>query len=142
MKIKVIFILLFIVAIIGIIAPVNAALQGNVEIVTPNPSDGTVSFSIGSDIGMKDENPYTAKRISQRTKETNKVKKIVIQIRGFKPITFKRPQKGWSDGLTYFSVNGTAYNKAYSMKLYDKNNELLKNIKGYVRWTHNCLGYE
>jgi len=134
-------ILLFIVAIIAMIAPVNGALKGNVEIVTPDPYDGQVCFSLDSDIGMKDENPYTPKYISQRTKEFNKVKKIVVKIKGFKSKTFKKPKKGWPDDLTYFKVKGSAYKKAYSMKLYDKNNKLLKNIKGNIQYTHNCLGY-
>jgi hypothetical protein len=139
MNIKKILVLsIFAIAIIGIIAPINAALNGYVEMESTPYISGKLCLSIDSNIGMKDKNPYTLKCVSERQKEINTVKKVIITIKGYKPITIKKPTKGWVN-LKYFSVKGNTNNKDYSMKLYDKNNKLLKNIKGKLIWTHNCI---
>jgi len=137
---KILVLSLFLFTIMGIIAPVNATLNGYAEMEPTPVISKKIGYLIESNIGMNDTDPNSPKHVSEREKEINKVKKIVIKVKGYKPITIKKPKKGWSKNLKYFSVKGNANNKPYTMKLYDKNNKLLKNIKGTLKWTHNCLG--
>jgi hypothetical protein len=74
-------------------------------------------------------------------KVMNNVYKIVLEIEGYDPMTFKRPIEGWkidedfnkyktqASFSIYFTVNGKPenldYKKHYTVKLYDEENKLL-----------------
>lgn len=141
MKSIVIF-LLFMVAIIGILAPVNAKLYGDMSIVHKEPSNGKIKlyFYVGSDVGDNTKNTHSAKNNIARKKELNNVNKVVINIKGFKSVTVKKPAKGWRMGNEWnrfferdYWIKGkfkNLVNKNYSLKMYNNKGKLLKNSKG------------
>jgi len=128
---KILVLLLFAIAIIGILAPVNAKLDTSVETDTKKTVNGKseVRLVVFSNIN----------NVKLNKAEFNKVNKIVLSIKGFKSKTFKKSAKGFyndgSDGsyfYTTFAVKGKTFNKDYSVKLYNKKGNLIKNIKGKV----------
>jgi len=135
---KIVVLLLFLVAIIGIISPVNAALNGNVggypDAKAINGKVQLYTF-VYSDIGKESENSDASKYVSARKVELNKVNKAVVTIKGYKPVTLTKPSKGWAINKKYgyaympFKVAGTVKSlafKSYTLKLYDKSNKLIK----------------
>jgi hypothetical protein len=136
---KILVLLIFAIAIVGIIAPVNAAL--NVDwffTYEKKPINGKngVDLMFSSNIGKNTKDPHAKKYVDQRKRELNKVNKVVVTVRGHKTTTFKKPSKGWNDDygvMKSFSLKGSAvYKKDYSVKLYDKNNKVLKSKRGKV----------
>jgi len=151
MNIKQILILLiFLIAIIGIIAPASAKLEPNLELESAKTvkSKTKLFITINSDIGNKNKKTFYSSKeyTSKRKNELNRVNKAVISIKGYKTITIKKPAKGWKKGdknFLYFdktfTVKGKAdkiNNKGYTIKLYDMNNKLIKNKKGRVLSEH------
>jgi len=136
---KILVLLLFAIAIVGIISPVNAALKIDWFLTyeeKPINGKNDVALSFSSDSGMNAKDPHVKKYVDQRKRELNKVNKVVVTVKGHKTTTFKKPSKGWNDDpcvMKFFSLKGSAvYKKDYSVKLYDKNNKLLKSKKGKV----------
>lgn len=134
--------LLLLVTIVGAIAPVNAALNPHDLWTDSNKQINgktNLNVAITSDIGIKTKNPNSANYISKRKTELNKVNKVVVTIKGYKPITFKKPAKGW-DSKKYhsqyfmktFTVKGNPNGKDYTIGIYDKKDKLIKNKKGHV----------
>jgi len=134
--------LLFVIAIACVIFPVNAALNPhNLWADSNQTSVGKTILNVGitSDIGMKDKNVNSAKFISQRKAELNKVRKVVVQIQGFQSRIFIKPNKGWASGKYYsqffikrFTVKGDLNHKDYTIKIYNKNNKLIKTTQGQL----------
>jgi len=129
---------LFLIAIIGIIAPINAALEVN-HLLSTKTSDGKakLTLSVSSDIGSESKNPYLTKHIFKKDAELNKVQKIHVKINGIKSITFKKPVKNWEIDAFYgieksFWVYGSPIGKNFTVKFYDEKNKLIKNNKGKV----------
>jgi hypothetical protein len=93
---KILMLLLFIIAIIGITSPVEAKLDSNIEIESLKMiNDKTkLILDVVSDIGVKNKNPDSANLISKRKAELNKVNKITVTIKGHNTISFKKPNKG------------------------------------------------
>ena len=95
-----------------------------------------VNSPIGSQYILSNPKKYD-KYKSARKKEINKVNKAVLTIKGYKPITAKKPAKGWKfnggDFATHhFIVKNHLKNldgKPYTLKLYDKRGKLLSNHK-------------
>jgi len=141
-NIKKVFVLfLFLVLIIGIIAPVNAKLtcEAGTYTLVGNDVENKVYLNVWSDIGTKSANPGLAKYVSKRKAELNKVNKIVLKISGYKTVTFKKPTKGWKNKdynniksriIKEFSVEKHLNGKNYSIKLYDKKGKVIKKGKG------------
>ena len=138
---KILVLLLFLIAIVGIITPVNATLKVDYLFTTEKkPINGENEMSLGfsTNIGMNAKDPYAKKYVAERKKELNSVNKVVITIKGHKTTIFKKLAKGWDnyDGpivMKFFSLKGSAvYKKDYSVKLYDKNNKIVKSKKGKV----------
>lgn len=135
---KILVLLIFAVAVASIIAPANAKINGDIVFDSNKDINGKskLSIVIDSDIGLKDNfyERFSAKNNASRIKELNKVNKVVVKIKGYNPITFKKPKKNWTCLFnTYFAkefeLKGKPKkieNKSYSIKLYDKNNKLLK----------------
>ena len=128
MNIKKIFILLlFLVAIIGIVAPVNAVFDGSVGYTSTKVVNGKTSMSL-----------FVASNVG--TKELNTINKISVKVKGYKAVTFKKPAKGWDVHGTHFDKKFTLNEKQpknvnkkdYSIKFYDKKNKLLKDKRGKV----------
>jgi hypothetical protein len=138
---KIVIILIFAIAIIGI-TPVYAALNGNVTTLDQTNDSNLHVFVITSNIGMKTKDPWTYKFASERKKEINTVNKAVISINGYKAITFKKPVKGWKTHKEldytdytekYFKLKGKTLNKNFSIKLY-ANGKLIKTSKGKIKY--------
>ena len=138
---KIIVLLLFLVAIIGIIAPVNATLGGSIGYLPYTNSKTTkIPMWISSDIdeNKAEDKQNSADSISKRKAEINKVNKVVFTVKGYKPVTINKPAKGWKtdkDGYSRntFTIKGTSKTldgKSYSVKLYDRKNKLLNNKHG------------
>jgi len=81
--------------------------------------------------------------VADKVKLLNNVDKVDVRIEGYKPITFKKPDKGWK--ITNdrnpafkksFTVKGKpediAWEKNYSFEFYDRKNKLLGSKKGKV----------
>jgi hypothetical protein len=137
--------LLFTIAIVGIIAPVEAKLNAEAySSVYLIEGKSGVSLSISSNIGDK-KTFDSSKNQAARKKEINNVNKMVISIKGYKAITFKKPKKGWKMEYKnyythkYFSVKGKAAEKNYSIKFYNKKGKLIKNIKGKINGLHDLI---
>ena len=138
---KMLVLLLFTIAIVGIIAPVNAALKVDYLFTTekkPINGKNEVCLSFSTTIGGNAVDLYAKKYSADRKKEFDKVNKVVIIIKGHKTTTFKKPAKGWvnHEGPSVykdFSLKGSAvYKKDYSVNLYDKNNKIIQSKKGKV----------
>ena len=132
---KILVLLIFAIAIVGIVAPINAALECQVttDDKKPNKGKNNVFVFVTSDIGLYDDDGHTKKYKSKRKKELNNINKIVLSIKGHKTTTLKKPAKGWKVDYACesfskeLSLKGSAvYKKNYSIKFYDKNNKLLK----------------
>ena len=131
---KIVVLLLLLVAIIGIITPASATLSSSLSPITEHKGKTEISFITSSDIGSDKKNWDSAKYVSKRKAELNKVNKIVVTINGYKPITYKKPVKGWKiakegyyrDIITIKGTEKTLTGKDYYVKLYDKNNKLIK----------------
>ncbi|MDR2966706.1 MAG: hypothetical protein LBU74_02015 [Methanobacteriaceae archaeon] len=143
MKIKAIIgLLLFSLAIISIITPVNAELSPYLNSESYKPVNGKtkIYLDVYSDLGTSEKNYNSANYVSKRKADFNKVSKYVITINGYKPIIYKKPVKGWkiSSNNGYkaiyfgksFSVKGNPNGKSYSLKLYNKKGKLIYNEKG------------
>ena len=144
---KVVLVLILAIAILLMIAPANAKLEADLYLLTSMKDDKKVAvhLEVRSDIGLDKKNNYLVKYCSARKAELNKVYKIDVKVRGFKTITLMKPANGWKvtdsqvalthvvrktciDGISYKELK----NKDYSVKLYDKNNKLLKSKKGIL----------
>ena len=135
---KILVLLLFLVAIIGILAPVNAKI--NVEAYSPKkPTDGksSINLYVISKVGKNNFDESHKAQVA-RKKELSKVNKMSIKVKGYKKVVFKKPSKGWK--LEYknfyifksFSVKGKASGKNYLMKFYNKKGKLFRSVKGKV----------
>ena len=150
MNIKKIFVLLlFVIAIVGIIAPVEAKLVVNLDPYTANPINGKtkISWHVYSDIGYGTLKFNSANAVSKRKAELNKVNKVVDSIKGYETVTHKKPAKGWNIQNNFavykvFSVKGNPNGKNYSIKFYDKRNKLIKSEKGKVTYYREDAGNE
>jgi len=142
---KIIVLLLFTIAIITIITPVNAKLDASVELGSTKTVNGKTELyiTVDSDIGMKTKNFLSNNYISKRKAELNNVNKVVVSVKGYKPVTIKKPAKGWQINKKYysncfdmkFSIKGKSeniYNKNYSVKFYDKKNKIIRTKNGKV----------
>jgi len=142
---KVMLLLIFIIAIISVIAPVNAKLEPILELESMKTVNGKTKLyiTVNSDVGNKNTKNFysSANYVSKRKKELNNVNKITISIKGYKTVNIKRPVKGWKtdkSGLFFdktFLVKGKSTkidNKSYSIKIYNKKNKLIRNKKGKV----------
>ena len=133
---KLLVLLLFAIAIIGIIAPVNANLEAFSGIYELNKGKAKVYLYVNSNIGSNAKDYDSANYVSKRKAELNNVNKVVVSIKGYTPKNFKKPSKGWKTGKygdqfeKIFSVKGNPLGKSYSIKLYNKNNKLLKQVNG------------
>jgi len=136
---KIIVLLLFTIAIVGIMAPVDAALKSEAGLMFYDKENkkNELFLEVVSDFGLNTKNPDKQKYFSQRKVELNKVNKIIFSIDGKKTKTYKKPAKGWPSMEASFGVGrlitikGNSINKKnYSIELYDKNNKLLQNKKG------------
>ena len=140
---KILLLLVFLVAIACILTPVNAKLSPDVDIVSLKNADGNsqISLTVNSDIGMKSKKWYSSKSVTKRKAELNNVKKVVIQIKGKKKLTFKKPSKGWKTYKFDYSFNklvsvkGKVEGKSYSVKLYDKKNKLIKSKTSKIKFS-------
>jgi len=98
----------------------------------------TVYVQIFTSIDPYVKNWKSAKYVSKRKAELNKVNKVVFTLDGYDPKTFKKPVKGWKtyDFSRYskkkLTFKGPSWGKKYSIKLYDKKGKLLKKGKGYI----------
>ncbi|MDR2967727.1 MAG: transglutaminase-like domain-containing protein [Methanobacteriaceae archaeon] len=150
MNIKKMFLVsLVLIAMIWIITPVNGKLDSTLELESSKTFNGKteLNLQVYSNIGMKNKNYYSYNYIFKRKTELNKINKVLVTIKGYKTITFKKPVKGWnSDFYGYsfdvsFLVKGKTKNianKDCSIELYDKKNKLIKNKKSKVlfsQWT-------
>ena len=147
---QILILLIFLIAIIGIIAPASASLEPSLELQSAKTIKGKTKLyiTVNSDIGNKNKKTfYSSKQYtSKRKNELNTVKKAVISIKGHKPVTIKKPAKGWKKSdrnFLYFDktfkVKGKASkinNKKYTINLYNMNNKLIKNKKGRVLSEH------
>ena len=141
---KILMLLLFFSVLTCIIAPVNAKLNTDVEIVSLKNVKGNteLSLSVHSDIGMKSKQWYAAQSVSKRKKEINQVNKVIVSIKGNKKLTFIKPVKGWKmykfdDSFnTLFSVKGKVEKKDCSISLYDKKNKIILNKKTKIRFSY------
>lgn len=142
---KIMVLLLFAIAIIGIITPVNAELSGYVSksIKYDKKPVNKLFVCIQSDIGIGNSNWKSTNYVKQRKTELNKINKIVIKVKGYNSTTIKKPSTGWqtyqyADAFQkYFTVKGATKSllgKDYSIKLYNKNNKLIRSdIKSKLR---------
>ena len=140
---KILVLLLFLVAILGIITPVNAKLDYCETWSDSKVINGKTKMTWGlcSDIGDYVVDWDSPKYSIQERKEVNKVIKGTVKIDGYKTLTFKKPKKGWMfTGITEsslyksFSVKGSPINKSYTIKCYDKNGKIIKQSKGKVKY--------
>ena len=136
MNIKKILVL-FLVAIIGIIAPVNSALFGSLYPLSETNSKNTkLTWNIWSNIGSYEDNWDSANYVSKRKAEVNRVNKVVVSIKGQTAVTIKKPVKGWktnkngelTNTFTIKSNHKTLNGKNYTFKMYDNKGKLLKNM--------------
>ena len=129
---KILILLIFAIAIVGIIAPAEAKYTAGMNPI----SQKTSHLHVDSDIGMKSKNWNSAKYVSKRKAEVNKINKIVITIKGTKDKTIKKPAKGWKSK----TITGAGFYKAltinnpdgkkYSIKFYNKKNKVIYTKKG------------
>ncbi|MDR2967209.1 MAG: hypothetical protein LBU74_04610 [Methanobacteriaceae archaeon] len=140
---KALILILFAIAIVGIIAPVNAKLNCETWSHSNKIINGKTKMTLGiaSNIGSTAKNWDSPKYITQRKAELNKVNKITVTIKGYKTIIFKKPTKGWKlSGITddslykSFSVKNNPNNKFCIIKCYDKKGKLIKQQKGKVQF--------
>ena len=135
---KVLVLLLFAIAIIGIIAPAEAKLEIYSGVYEQYKDKTKISLQVESDIGLNAKNWDSPIHIPKRKAELNKVNKAVVKIKGYKDVTFKKPSKGWEfeknaySFVKIFSVKGNPEGKSYSIKLYDKKGKVIKNKKGKI----------
>ena len=138
---KVLVLLLFVVAIVGIIAPVSAKLDYCETWTYSKTINGKTKMMWGlcSDNGDHATDWESPKYSTQNKKEINKVIKVTVKIKGYKTLTFKKPTKGWEFGgitgsslYTTFFIKGNPTNKPYTMKCYDKNGKVIKQHKDKV----------
>ena len=140
---KILVLLLFFVAIACILTPVTGKVNADVDIVSLKNVNGNsqLSLSVDSDIGMKSKKWYGAKSVSKRKAELNNIKKVVVEVKGKKKVTFKKPNKSWKiykfdySFNKLFSVKGKVESKTYSIKLYNKKNKLIKNKKSKLKFS-------
>ena len=141
---KLLVLLVFAIAIIGIIAPAEAKLTvGGPSTYYDKPINGKslLGFVVSSDIGIDSDDEGSANDVSKRKAELNNVNKVVVSIKGYKDVTFKKPAKGWKTSYKSweftktFSVKGNPIKKSYTVKLYDKKNKSIKALdqKGKIR---------
>jgi len=136
MKIKkILVLLLFMVAIVGIIAPANAELYPVVGI----KSLKAVENGKKTQLELFVQSDYSS---SMKAKaELGTVNKLVVTVEGYNTITFKKPANGWKlyknyyHGITKtFNIVGKPKNivnkKHYSIKVYNKNGKLIKTGQG------------
>jgi len=143
---KIIILLLFLIAIIGIIAPATAKLDSNLELESMKTVKGKTKLyiTVNSNIGYKKNKEifYTSNKYnSNRKKELNSINKIGINIKGYKTVTLKKPKKGWKSSKynlffdKTFTIKGNHQkidNAQYSIKLYNNKNKVIKNKKSTV----------
>ena len=147
MKIKkILVLLLFMVAIIGIIAPVEAKLSYCETWSHSKEIKGktVMIWGVFSDIGDNAKNWDSPKYATQKRAEVNKVNKVTVSIKGYQTKTYKKPAKGWkfsgiTDSSIYkkFSVKGNPTGKSFTMKCYNKKGKVIKQNKGkveYIPW--------
>jgi hypothetical protein len=84
---KMVVLLLFLVAIISLIAPVNAKLDSNLELESPKTVNGKIEIVLYVNSDIEIGGPF------KRKTELNNVNKAVVTIKGYKPITIKKPVK-------------------------------------------------
>ena len=125
---KILILLIFAIAIVGIITPVSAELYPNLIIDSLKEDNGKTKLYLYGHSDTK--------------KELNNVNKITVSIKGYQTITFKKPAKGWKqqkvpDGAyfeKYFKIKGNPKKldnkKDYILKFYNKKGKLLKTEKG------------
>ena len=139
---KIFLLLLFLILIIGIIAPVNAKLSYcETWADTGKVINGKtkMTWGVASDVGSNTRYYYLPKYVNKQKAEVNKVNKVTVKISGYKTLTFKKPAKGWklsgiTDSSLYksYSLKGSPLNKTFTMKCYDKKGKLIKQNKGKV----------
>ena len=133
---KIVVLILFAVAIIGIIAPANAALNGYVSKYSSyGYKPEKLYVCIQSNIELDKSNWKSSNSVTKRKNELNKVNKISIKVQGYNSTVIKRPSSGWStyqyaDAFEKNFVVKKAYKslkgQTYTISLYDKNNKLLR----------------
>jgi len=134
---KIIILLLFTIAIAGIIAPVNAEILYDFTTPKIKTINGKtkLKFRVLSNIGWVKKNWKALKYKTARKKELNNINKVVVKFEGNKAITFKKPVKGWKidkDGMGFykpFTINGSPINKTYTISYYNKKGTIIKKIK-------------
>ena len=139
---KILILLIFAIAIIGIITPTEAKIDSNLELEKSFMiKDNKFILYVSSDIGMKSKNHDSVYYANKRKTELNKINKAVVKIEGYeKNITFKKPSQGWKLDKYAYSIEKTFPTNVdtdkvgfdYSIKFYDKKNKLLKNKKGNI----------
>jgi hypothetical protein len=143
---KIIVLLIFAIAIIGIIAPVEAKLSycETWSYSKEIKGETVMMWGVCSDIGSMAKNWDSPKYAAQNRAEVNKVNKVTVTIKGYKTKTFNKPLKGWKfSGITgsslykEFSVKGNPNGKSFNMKCYDKKGKVIKQHIGkveYIPW--------
>ena len=146
---KILILLIFTIAIIGIITPTEAKLDSNLELERSEIiKDNKFILYINSDIGMKTKNHDSDYYANKRKTELNNINKAVVTIKGYKTINYKKPAKGWKlDKYAYYieksfeaKVNVEDIGDDYSIKFYDNKNKLFKNKKGKVLFSNFVAG--
>jgi len=117
--------LIFAIAIVGIIAPVEAKLYVHSGVYEQSKGKTTVYLNVNSD----------GESVSKNNAELNKVNRAVVSIKGHNTVTIKKPVKGWNTGkhgsiFKTFSVKGNPLGKSYSVKLYNNKGKLIKQVNG------------
>ena len=138
---KILVLLLFAIAIIGIISPVSAQLNGYVS-KYDGTSNNKLFICVSSDIGVDQANWKSSSYVKQRKGELNKIKKITVKIDGYKTVGIKSPSKGWSTykyadafekSFTVKGVSKSLNGKKYYIKFYDKQGKLLKKVNSKLK---------
>lgn len=126
---KILVLLLFVIAIIGIITPVEAKLNLYGRVTSKYNGETKVHFYVDSNKNS----------VSAGKAELSKVNKVAVTVKGYKTITFKKLPKSWKDYYPMISPIGSKKfkgtflsKKITSFKLYDKKGKLLRSGKSLI----------